>query len=308
MTTEAARVSIIVTSYNQRDHLIEAIESALSQTVRPFEIIVADDHSTRDDSAAVIADYAVRYPDCVKAVYQLENVGIPANRNSALALVQGDWVCILDGDDRLLPAFLQEHLKALAAHPGAGCSYSNLYYIGLDGARSSIRDGLVLPSGSVLADLVAFRPGLMRSMLMRTDLVRAAGALDVRHAHFDGYVLTLRLAAITQFVYVLQPLVEKRIDPKSVSSRAGLVERAAALRAASDEAFKFTGQLTDAEARQARETWYWVLLEADLAVDLEAGRRWRVLRRLAAGLFGRPCRARSYWRLASKLWRGLGYS
>ena len=42
------RVSVIITSYNQQEYLREAIESAIDQRVAAFEIIVADDHSTKD--------------------------------------------------------------------------------------------------------------------------------------------------------------------------------------------------------------------------------------------------------------------
>ena len=49
-------ISVVITSYNQEDYLREAIESVLTQTVRPFEIIVCDDAST-DCSKRLIRDY-----------------------------------------------------------------------------------------------------------------------------------------------------------------------------------------------------------------------------------------------------------
>src|SRR5207302_1638938 len=97
------KVSVIITSYNQQEYLREAIESAIDQTVAAFEIIVADDHSTKDGSIETIREYAARYPRLVRGLFQEENVGIPKNRNSALRMVKGDHVAILDGDDRLLP-------------------------------------------------------------------------------------------------------------------------------------------------------------------------------------------------------------
>ena len=54
------RVSVIVTSYNQQEYSREAIESAINQTVAAFEIIVADDHSTKDGSIETIREYAER--------------------------------------------------------------------------------------------------------------------------------------------------------------------------------------------------------------------------------------------------------
>ena len=82
------QVSLIITSYNQQEYLREAIESAIDQTVAAFEIIVADDHSTKDGSIETIREYAARYPGLVRGLFQEKNVGIPKNRNSALRMVK----------------------------------------------------------------------------------------------------------------------------------------------------------------------------------------------------------------------------
>src|SRR5438094_8749935 len=96
------QVSVIITSYNQQEYLREAIESAVDQTVAAFEIIVADDHSTKDGSIETIREYAARYRGLVRGIFQERNVGIPKTRNSALLMVRGDYVTILDGDERRL--------------------------------------------------------------------------------------------------------------------------------------------------------------------------------------------------------------
>src|SRR5438094_10603878 len=103
------QISVIVTSYNQQEYLREAIESAINQTVVAVELKIEDDHSTKDGSIETIREYAARYPGLVRGLFQEENVGIPKNRNSALRMVKGDHVAILDGDDRLLPRFLERH-------------------------------------------------------------------------------------------------------------------------------------------------------------------------------------------------------
>src|SRR5437588_1676226 len=64
------QVSIIITSYNQQEYLREAIESAIDQTAAAFEIIVADDHSTKDGSAETIRKYAAKHPGLVRGIFQ----------------------------------------------------------------------------------------------------------------------------------------------------------------------------------------------------------------------------------------------
>jgi len=195
------RISVIVTSYNQQEYLREAIESAINQTVAAFEIIVADDHSTKDGSIETIREYAERYSGLVRGLFQEKNVGIPKNRNSALQMVRGDYIAILDGDDRLLPEFIERHGAALIANPQAHVSYSNRYDINQFGKRRS-RDRHLQPSGDVLAYIARGRKGILRSMVAKYDLVKAAGLLDENHYYYDGFILTLRLAKLTPFVYL----------------------------------------------------------------------------------------------------------
>src|SRR5438477_10195312 len=118
------QVSLIITSYNQQEYLREAIESAIDQTVAAFEIIVTDDHSTKDGSIETIREYAARYPGLVRGIFQEENVGIPKNRNSALGMVKGDHVTILDGDDRVLPRIIERQGAGRTATPQAHVSWS----------------------------------------------------------------------------------------------------------------------------------------------------------------------------------------
>src|SRR5437763_15785015 len=103
------RVSLIITSYNRQGYLSEAIESAIDQTVAAFEVIVADDHSTMDGSIEAIREYEAPYPGLVRGLFQENTVGIPNNRNSALQMARAADVAILDGGDRLLPRFIEQH-------------------------------------------------------------------------------------------------------------------------------------------------------------------------------------------------------
>src|SRR5262245_63741348 len=92
------RISVIITSYNHRAYLVEAIESVLGQTHPAHDIIVADD-SSRDGYQDTIRDYERRYPGLVRGLLQERTRGTAEYRNAALRLVTGNYVGILDGDD-----------------------------------------------------------------------------------------------------------------------------------------------------------------------------------------------------------------
>ena len=119
------RISVYITSYNQKEYLVEAIDSVLNQTLKPFEIIIVDDCST-DGSREVIAGYALRYPDLVNPIYHTRNQGVAQARIDALQMVTGDYVTYVDGDDRYLPTKLEKEARLLQENANdLGMSYEN---------------------------------------------------------------------------------------------------------------------------------------------------------------------------------------
>jgi len=127
--TENQSVSIVITNYNYGGYVGEAIESCLSQTEAPAEIIVVDDGST-DGSLAAIQPYADR--GAVRLLAQ-PNQGVAAARNTGIAAAVGAFIVCLDADDRLAPDYTRVSAAALRADRGLGVAYSGL--------------GLITPSG-----------------------------------------------------------------------------------------------------------------------------------------------------------------
>ena len=211
------RVSVVITSYNQKDYLIEALESVIRQTVRPHEIIVADDCST-DDSVALIHDYAKQYPGWIKGVFQQKNSGIPKNRNSGLRQVTGNYAAILDGDDLFVPHKLEQEMHTLQEHPEMQCVYSNVQFIDSVGHPMGLRDQESKPSGHIFSYVAQGQFGLPRSMLIDYQLLKDIGFFDERFPKYDGFDLTLQLAARCQFIYLPEPLVDYRVHDTSDST------------------------------------------------------------------------------------------
>jgi glycosyltransferase involved in cell wall biosynthesis len=289
----APRVSIIITSYNQQAYLKEAIESVIHQTTRPDEIIIADDHSTKDDSVEMIQGYLAQHPGWIRAVFQKENLGIPKNRNRALRLVTGHYVAILDGDDRFLPNNIESQLAALAQRTEAGCSYSNRYSIDADGERTGIRDSKPMPSGDILFQVACGRSGILRSMIGRYDLIKAAGFLDERFPLHDGFVLTARLAKRTRFIYLPEPLMEKREHKGGVSKALSSRQRARYFEDVATEVFEVTSHLPHGQRRRIIKVWSRQILNPRVMAELEAGRKWKALLDIARAFARDPGNSRN---------------
>ena len=90
-------VSVLINNFNYCNYLSRAIDSALSQTYAPIEIIIVDDGST-DQSRQVIAGYRSKIVSILK-----ENGGQASAFNAAVAHSKGSILCFLDLDDRFYP-------------------------------------------------------------------------------------------------------------------------------------------------------------------------------------------------------------
>ena len=103
------KVSIIVTCYNYAAYLKACLESVWQQSYNNWECIVVDDGST--DGTGVLAKSFVDLDSRFRYVYQ-QNQGVAVARNTALALITGNYMQFLDGDDLLEVDKLKHQIAA----------------------------------------------------------------------------------------------------------------------------------------------------------------------------------------------------
>ena len=91
-------ISIITPVYNKEKYVANAIESVLSQSFDAFEYIIIDDGST-DASPAIVDEYAKK-DNRIKVIHQ-QNQWIYASFNNGIREASGEYIYILNADDRL---------------------------------------------------------------------------------------------------------------------------------------------------------------------------------------------------------------
>jgi glycosyl transferase family 2 len=174
----APLVSIIIATYNYSSVLRCAIQSALKQTFRDFELLVIGDGCT-DDSEAVTASFG----DARIHWHNLPlNSGYQAAPNNAgLARARGRYVAYLGHDDLWMPDHL-DHLVQKIQQTGADVAYSLGLMIGPPGSPVRVLTGAT-KSG-------AYEPEALvppSTVLHRTDMVRDTGLWrDYRELHTPG--------------------------------------------------------------------------------------------------------------------------
>ena len=121
MDNDKILVSIRCLVYNHESYLCQCLEGFVMQKTNfRFEAIVHDDAST-DGSATIIREYAEKYPDIIKPIYETENQY--SKRDGSLtritnAACRGKYIAICEGDDYWIdPQKLQKQVDFLEAHP-----------------------------------------------------------------------------------------------------------------------------------------------------------------------------------------------
>ena len=111
LSPSAPLVSILINNYNYGRYVRSAIESALSQTYQPVEVIVVDDGST-DNSREIIESCR---PD-ITPVFK-KNGGHGSTFNAGFVASSGDILCLLDADDVFVKHKVEKIVTALQSQP-----------------------------------------------------------------------------------------------------------------------------------------------------------------------------------------------
>lgn len=121
MNDDKILVSIQCLVYNHEPYLRQCLDGFVMQKTNfRFEAIVHDDVST-DGSAAIIREYAEKYPDIIKPIYETENQY--SKRDGSLrrimnAACKGKYIALCEGDDYWIdPLKLQKQVDFLECNP-----------------------------------------------------------------------------------------------------------------------------------------------------------------------------------------------
>lgn len=93
-------ISVVITCYREGDLLLDAINSILSQTLLPLEIIIVNDASS--DRRTIEVCQELEKNTLVQVVWREVNGGSSVARDHGFEIAQGHILVPLDGDDILL--------------------------------------------------------------------------------------------------------------------------------------------------------------------------------------------------------------
>ena len=132
-TVHTPFLSILCAAYRAEGTVGRAVHSVLAQTDGDFELLVCDDGS--DDGTAEAAARAAAGDGRVTVIRQ-ENAGTGAARNALAALARGEFLCVLDADDEMLPGYLATMREVIGHAPAHDIYACNAWCVDPNGERS----------------------------------------------------------------------------------------------------------------------------------------------------------------------------
>lgn len=208
-------VTIITPLYNSARFIEATLDSVMRQSFENWESILIDDGSTDETAERIkpyLRDERFRY-------IKQANQGIAGARNTGIRMARGEWVCLLDHDDRWLPEKLEKQLRAARennydiiatdAYLVKGSAPPRLYS-DLFPAEciDQVRRIHVDPNIDVFALLIQKDFLCASSVMIRKRLFDDLGLLDPASAPADDYEMWLRCMPQARIGYITEPLIE----------------------------------------------------------------------------------------------------
>jgi len=174
------KVTIGLPVYNGERYLRETLDSLVSQDCPGLEIIVSDNGST-DGTAAILADYAARYP-ALRIITQTRTIDATDNFTFVLEQAAGEYFCWAADDDLRAPGSIRKLVAVLDANPGVVCAMTDVINIWQESDNRSVSRLEEIRLETVLADWPKVRRRFFRVPtsniffcvygLYRTEIIR----------------------------------------------------------------------------------------------------------------------------------------
>ncbi|MDR6477316.1 glycosyltransferase involved in cell wall biosynthesis/SAM-dependent methyltransferase [Paraburkholderia graminis] len=118
-------ISVVMPVYNTRPkYLRKALDSVIAQTYPHWELCIADDASPNPEVRAVLEEY-MRKDARIRVVFREKNGHISASSNSALEIVKGEFVALMDHDDAIPAHALFMVADEINRHPDVDLIYTD---------------------------------------------------------------------------------------------------------------------------------------------------------------------------------------
>lgn len=207
------KVTVLTPVYSREQYVAAAIESVLAQSFTDFELLLIDDGST-DGSAEILRSYTT--DPRVRLVCNEHNLGIPKTRNRGIELARGEYVAMLDSDDRAYRTRLEKQVAFLDRH--RDFAVVGAWVTEMDEQGRSLKRIKILPlSPGELQSRLLFRSCHHHSSIMARTVILQEYRYREQYAVSSDFDLFVRLAGKYKLGNLPQILVCRRVHPNRIT-------------------------------------------------------------------------------------------
>ena len=188
--------TVVIPTYNCANYLKETLASVLEQDPGEaiMEIIVVDDHSTKDDPEAIVKEFG---QGRVQFIRQEKNVGKVKNYETGLTISKGTYIHQLHGDDKVLPGFYKEMEAIFNESPNAGAAFCRANYIDSQSRITGVT-GMIQDNEGIVPDILEklFTQQYIQtpSMVVKREVYETIGCFDRRLNCMEDWEMWIRIA------------------------------------------------------------------------------------------------------------------
>lgn len=210
-----ADVTVIIPCHNDGDYVGQAIESVLTQTDVPREVIVVDDASI-DNTRDVVHRYAQMTAGQslgrVTLISQKENGGVSKARNDAFDRSEGAYIAFLDADDLWLPTKTARQLELFKQHPDAAGTHCRLFNFRNEIDDQDREETELAKDDPPLEDMLHHHWVTTSTAMVRREALERF-RFDETTGHAEDMILFADIRTLGPWRMVDDLLVAKRIHP-----------------------------------------------------------------------------------------------
>lgn len=194
-------VAIKCLVFNHEPYLRDCLDGfVMQQTDFPFVAIVHDDAST-DHSADIIREYAAKYPDIIKPIYETENQyskqdgSLQRIMEEAVNATDAKYIAMCEGDDYWTdPYKLQKQVSFLETHPDYSLCFHRVKI--LIHQTGELKDDFItrdIVGESTIQDLITGNYIHTPSVVYRKNSTMVAKSERIGHCFPGDYILWILL-------------------------------------------------------------------------------------------------------------------
>ncbi|WP_310621499.1 glycosyltransferase family 2 protein [Flexibacterium corallicola] len=203
-------ITIIIPALNAERTIIQALQSALTQTFAPYQVLIVDDQST-DRTSQIVRSFQERHPNL--HLISGPGIGVSGAVNVGAKIVTSPLIARLDADDIAEPTRLERQAQAMQDHPDWALCSTYVSVIDTHGAPLGKILKSPLEPESIRHSLLKKNCLYQPSIIYRRCLIDAVGGYRIFYRRAQDYDLYLRLMETRKMGCIPEVLTRYRIHP-----------------------------------------------------------------------------------------------